>query len=225
MDHGNSDLDVRHRLVVAPIYSETFFKNKHNLLGEALGGWQLAGIYQVHSGTPFTYFDSTNNGTGYNVARYTPDSSIPKHTFKSIPSGVSGGGSNTYTIGTLPGANSWSNPNLLGISDWGPWPTSMTARNSFRGPGIWNVDVELSKTFPLTEKVNLEFRAEGFNILNHHNLFLLEADNDACCTVGPNTDSLGNVEPLVLAAKGGIGNGGGANDERRFGQFALKLNF
>jgi hypothetical protein len=216
MDYGNGDLDVRQRLVIAPIYDEPFFKNAHNLLGEALGGWQASGIYQVHSGTPFTFFDSTNNATGYNVARYTPVGSIPKHTFKSIPSGGSLGG-NTYVLGTLPAANSWGNPNLLGISDWGPWPAAMTARNSFRGPGIWNLDLALSKTFPIHESVNLEFRAEGFDVLNHHNLFLQEYNNDVAA-FSPDV-------PQVLASKGGIGNSGGANDERRFGQFALKVNF
>jgi len=231
MDHGNGDLDVRQRLVIAPIYEEPFFKHSHSIMAEALGGWQLAGIYQVHTGAPFSYFDFTNNATGYNVARYTPDSNISKHTFKSIPSGASGGGTNTYTIGVLPGANSWGNPNLLGISDWGPWPSTMTARNAFRGPGIWNLDLVMSKVFPIHESVNLEFRAEGFDIFNHHNLFLQEGLNDASSNFlldssgNPVLDSLGNVQPLVVASKGGIGNGGGASDERRFGQFALKINF
>ncbi len=226
LDHGNGDLDVRHRLVLAPIYAEPFFKNAHNIMGEAVGGWQLAGIYQVHSGTPFNFFDSTNNISGYNLARYTPASSLTQHTFKSIPSGVTGGGANSYVIGTLPAANSWGNPVFAavdpadypnGISDWGPYPSTMTARNSFRGPGMWNLDAVLSKTFPIHERMNLEFRAEGFNIFNHHNLFLQEALSDVFnYSPGP---------PQVVASKGGIGNAGGANDERRFGQFALKLNF
>ena len=231
LDHGNGDLDVRHRLVIAPIYSLPFFKNSHNFVGQVLGGWQTSGIYQTHTGTPFSYYDFTNNVSGYNVPRYTPDGHMPKRTFKSIPSGVNGGGANLYTIGSLPGANSWGNPNLGGISDWGPWPITMPARNAFRGPGFWNVDLAVSKTFPIHERVNLEFRAEGFNILNHHNLFLQEGLNDASSNFltdangDPVFDSQGNYQPLIQASKGGIGNNGGANDERRFGQFALKLNF
>ncbi len=231
MDHGNGDLDVKQRLVMAPIYQEPYFKNAHNLVGEVLGGWEVAGIYQLHSGTPFSYFDFTNNYSGYNVARYTPDAPLTKRTFKSIPSGVTGGGSNLYQIGSLPGANSWGNPNLLGISDWGPWPSTMTARNAFRGPGMWNLDASMAKTFPIREKLSLEFRAEGFNIFNHHNLFLQEALNDVSSnylTDGSGNailDAQGNYQPLVMASKGGIGNGGGANDERRFGQFSLKVNF
>jgi outer membrane receptor protein involved in Fe transport len=224
LDHGNGDLDVRHRMVLAPIYQEPFFKKSHTPLGEALGGWELAGIYQVHTGTPFSYYDFTNNATGYNVPRYTPvGTSIPQHTFKSIPSGVTGGGANTYDIGQLPAANSWGNPNLLGISDWGPWPNNMVARNAFRGPGLWNLDMALSKTFPIHESFNVEFRAEGFNIFNHHNLFLQEGLNDV--SSNSITDAAGDVFPQIIASKGGIGNNGGANDERRFGQFALKINF
>jgi hypothetical protein len=240
LDYGAGDLDVRHRLVLAPIYAEPFFKNRHNILSEAVGGWQISGIYQIHTGSPFSYYDFTNNYSGYNVARYTTNQHIAQHTFKSIPKGADGGGNNTYTIGTLPAATSWGNTKLLppssadptkpdlanypnGISDWGPWPSNMVSRNAFRGPGIWNLDLAISKTFPIRESTNIEFRAEGFNILNHHNLYLLEADNDVASN--SITNAAGDMLPTVVASKGGIGNNGGANDERRFGQFALKINF
>ena len=88
LDHGNGDLDIRNRFVIAPIYKTPSIKSSR-LLNEALGGWQVTGIYTVRTGTPFSYFDSTNNISGYNVARYTPASGvIPQRTYKSIPSGV-----------------------------------------------------------------------------------------------------------------------------------------
>jgi outer membrane receptor protein involved in Fe transport len=239
LDYGNGDLDVRHRWVVAPVYIEPYFKNRHNLMGEVLGGWQISGIYQVHTGAPFSFFDLTNNFSSYNVARYTTNQGITQHTFKSIPSGASGGSTNAFVIGQLPPAVSWGNTKLFppssadptkpdlkdypdGISDWGPWPSNMAARNAFRGPGLWTFDVAVAKTFPIHESINMEFRAEGFNILNHHNLFLQESLNDVSNTK-PNAS--GNVIPPIIGSKGGIGNNGGANDERRFGQFALKINF
>jgi hypothetical protein len=198
--------------VFAPIYKTPTIGSSRSLLNEAFGGWQVTGIYTVRTGTPFTYFDTTNNVSGYNVARYAPASGVvPQHTFKSIPGGAAATGPNLYTIGTLPAANSFGNPALLGASDWGPFPADMTARNAFHGPGAWNVDTSLSKTFPIHEQVNLEFRAEGFDILNHHNLYILAVNND-----------VGNGN-AIQAQKGGVA--GGANDERRFGQFALKLNF
>ena len=50
---------------------------------QAVGGWQVVGIYQVHTGAPFNYFDSTNDQSGYNVPRYTPASGVvPERTFK-----------------------------------------------------------------------------------------------------------------------------------------------
>ena len=226
LDHGNSDFDIRQRFVVAPIYKAPYFAgSKRSLKNEAFGGWQVTGIYTVRTGTPFTFFDSTNNYSGYNVARYTPAAGVvPQRTFKSIPKGQNGGGNNTYTLGTLPDANPWANsafagvdPNNYpdGISDWGPWPSTMTARNAFRGPGAWQFDAAISKAFAITERVNMEFRAEGFDLLNHHNLYILGVNNDAA----------GSTD--IQAAKGGVGAGtpAGANDERRFGQFALKLNF
>jgi hypothetical protein len=215
LDHGNSDLDVRHRMVVAPIYEEKFFSHSNTFLREGVSGRQITGIYTVRSGSPFTYFDSTNNFSGYNVARYTPAAGpVKQHTFKSIPSGTDGGGSNAYVIGTLPAANSWSNDALLGASDWGPYPQAMSAHNSFRGPGAWNVDAALSKTFPIYEAVNLVFRAEGFDVFNRHNLYLQEGANDVA-----------NGTNQIIASKGGIGNNGGANDERHFGQFSVSVNF
>ena len=219
LDRGNGDLDIRHRLVMGPIYDTPWY-GKGSMFKQAVGGWQVVGIYQLHTGTPFTYFDSTNDVSGYNVPRYSPASGgIPQRTFKSIPSGTDGGGQNFYVIGNLPAAASFTDPNFLGgASDWGPYPSNMVSRNAFRGPGQWTFDSAISKTIPIHEQINLEFRAEGFDILNHHNLYLQEGYNDVA--------NVGDGVPVPInASKGGIGNNGGANDERRFGQFSLKLNF
>jgi hypothetical protein len=224
-DRGSGDLDIRQRLVIAPLYKTPKLSNR--LMNETVGGWQVTGIYTVRTGVPFNYFDSTNNNSSYQVARYTPAAGVvPQHSFTKIPSGVNGGGANSYQIGNLPPANTKAsgNPALVipgfpnGISDWGPFPATMVARNSFRGPGAWTFDAAVSKIFPIHEQVNVEFRAEGFDLLNHHNLYIQEGLNDVA-NVGP------GVPVPITASKGGIGNQGGANDERRFGQFALKINF
>ena len=48
-----------------------------------------------------------------------------------------------------------------------------TGRNAFSGPGLYNVDISLSRSFPLRwlgEAGRLTFRADAFNFLNHANL-------------------------------------------------------
>ena len=140
------------------------------MLKQALFGWQIAGIYSVRTGRPFPYFDSTNDsqaGQGYNVPRYTPSHSYLQAHVQVDQWSQTGMGTTPIVIGNLPPAVSFSNPALAipgfpdGISDWGPYPANMTARNAFRGPGAWNLDTAVSKTLPIHERVNLVFRAEG----------------------------------------------------------------
>lgn len=44
---------------------------------------------------------------------------------------------------------------------------SNLGRNTFLGPGYWNVDTSIFKNFKLRERFNLQFRAEAFNVFNH----------------------------------------------------------
>lgn len=113
----------------------------------------------------------------------------------------------------------FGNAALLGISDLGPYPTTLSARNSFRGPGAYNINASVSKTFPIYERFNLELRAEAFDLTNHHNLYIQESALDAA---NYTTASGAASNPQVIASKGGVG---GIADERRFLQFAGKLNF
>ncbi len=222
LDHGSSDFDIRHRLIFAPIYRTPFFGNsKGSYLGRLLGGYELTGIYSLRTGTPFTIYDSTNNNSGYSTPRYNPATPVTQHTFKSLPSGQNGGGSNTYTLSgptTLPANVPFGNPALMGYSDFGPYPSTMTARNAFRGPGAYNLNVSISKTFPIYERLNVELRAEGFDVTNHHNLYIQGSLLDA------NNYGGGTGNPQIVGSKGGLGSPA-SNDERRFLQFAGKINF
>jgi hypothetical protein len=92
----------------------------------------------------------------------------------------------------------------------------MSHRNAFYGPGAWNFDAAVSKKIPITERISVELRAEGFDILNHHNMYVLESSND----VG----GIGYGAALPIQGRRG-GVNGGANDERRFGQFAGRIIF
>jgi hypothetical protein len=218
LDWGSSDFDVRNRLSLSPIWATPWFKNQRNIEGQALGGWTLSGIYTIRSGIPFSVFDYNNDYNFYTVPRLTPATPITQYKVTSSPQNV---GPNLYNALTVPVPSSFAPLNsTLGISDFGPYPVNMTRRNSFRGPGAYNFDLAVDKVFPLRgERMNLEFRAEGFDVFNHHNFYV---NTTNLAYFGPTTTPM-----VVNELKGGLGSlaTGGNHDERRFGQFGLKFNF
>jgi Carboxypeptidase regulatory-like domain/TonB dependent receptor len=217
LDWGPSDYDLRHRLTVSPIWATPWFKNGHGLMGEAAGGWTVSGIFTARTGTPFSVFDYDNVLNLYQVPRLSPATPITQYTVSSSPKIVAPNSFDALTI-PVPASFAPLNP-TLGISDFGPYPANMTSRNAFRGPNAWNLDMAVDKTFRITNRVGLEFRAEGFDIFNHHNFYVNTTTLDYS---GPTTTPL-----TVTELKGGLGSlaTGGNHDERRFGQFALKITF
>jgi hypothetical protein len=92
------------------------------------------------------------------------------------------GGGNRFQYIDLSGLNAGSYVNsITGTSIFGPFPTDqggMTERNSFRGPGYWNLDLGLFKTLRLREWATMQLRAEVYNVFNHANLFVVGAETD-----------------------------------------------
>jgi hypothetical protein len=221
LDWGSSDFDVTHRVVLSPIWQTPWFKDGQGWQRQALGGWTIASVFTAHTGIPFSIYDLSNLVNDYTIPRLTPATPITQfHTGTPVPVP---GSPNLFTALNLPGpanldANGVELPlnPVLGLSDFGPFPANMTRRNAFRAPGAWNDDLAISKTFRLTERFGLEFRAEAFNVFNHHNFY-----------VNPGDDYYTGTPVQVIEQKGGLGDSalGGNKDERRFGQFALKLTF
>ena len=217
LDYGNADYDVRHRFVLSPIWQTPWFKSGRGFLTQALGGWNISGIFTARTGIPFSVYDLSNLLNFYVIPRLTPSAPITQfHVGTPVQTSPT---SNAYTALTVPAAANLGplNP-ALGISDFGPFPANMTGRNAFRGPGAWNTDLAVQKDFRLTERFVLNFRAEGFDAFNHHNYYVF-AGNNFISEDG---------KPLqVTEYKGGLGSLalGGNHDERRFGQFSLRLTF
>lgn len=149
-DRGNCLFDRRHSLVVSSMYAVPFHGNfKGHQLFE---GWQLGGIATVHSGIPFTLGDGFDQaGTGNPFALDRPNLN-PGQTVNGI------------TTGTL---SHWYNPAAFSLPPVGQ--LGNMGRDILIGPGFWNIDFSLIKNTRLTERFNLEFRAEFFNVMNHAN--------------------------------------------------------
>ena len=81
--------------------------------------------------------------------------------------------------------------------------------NSFRGPGVNNIDLNLAREVKLNERMRVKFVAEAFNLLNHPNFqqspvdqvqYTLQQDTDTSYTASPNP-TFG--QPLAVAARYG----------------------
>jgi len=90
-------------------------------------------------------------------------------------------------------------------------------RNAYSGPGFWNVNFVIAKTFKLTERFNMQLRGEFYNAFNHSNYYINS----------PNLDVSGGIS--TIQAYKGIPQAWNSQTpiptERRNIQFGLKLNF
>jgi hypothetical protein len=196
LDRGNSIYDIRHRLVFNYVW-QLPGQNLKGAAGYILGGWSLNGIWQFQSGAhwePFTTSgahligdcsqtgidngDCQNVGGDFNLDRGRndrPDSTVKgissishdqwANGWNSVPQG------NGVFTTTSPNIT-FSPPTCLGCS-------GNLGRNTFVGPGNWYADITMSKTFKLTERVNLKFDANAFNVFNRTNFILATAGGGA----------------------------------------------
>jgi hypothetical protein len=119
-----------------------------------IGGWQWNGIVTAQGGFPMTPVIGFNNsGTG--------DQGIPD---------VPNWNPNFHGRVILGTPDQWFDPRAFTVPI--PGTFGNVARGSLRGPGLFDVDSSLFKKFPISERRNLQLRAEVFNILNHSNFSL-----------------------------------------------------
>jgi len=113
-----------------------------------LRGWQTNGVWGAYSGTPFTV---TADGSSLNAPGSSQTADLVVSGKVKIPGEI---GSN----------KTWFDP--LAFRQ----PTGVrfgaTGRNTLYGPGMWNLDFSLFRTFALSERLKMEFKAEAFNLTN-----------------------------------------------------------
>ena len=155
-DYGRASFDIRHAAVINATYDLPF--GRKNPSGDSswwnrvIGNWQISGIETLLSGLPFTPqlgYNPANDGDSRNPIR---PSLNPNFTGQLIP----GGTRNYFNTDAFL-------PPLAGTYGNAP-------RNFLVGPGISETDFSLVKKLLLTERLNLQFRTEFFDIFNHTNL-------------------------------------------------------
>jgi hypothetical protein len=188
-DYGPSGFDHTQRLVGSYVVHLPDFKNTNVLLRNVIGGWGTTGIITLQSGGVFTVgasgTDISGTGLGNERAVVVPG-------VNPILRGPCSTITKTY-------CSTYLNPAAFTTPAAGTFGTA--SKNSMRGPGSFNADAGLLKNFS-AEYVKFQFRAEFFNVLNHHNY------NNPAANQG--TANFGNIT-------GGSG--------PRIGQLALKMTF
>lgn len=202
---SNSNLDIRHRFVGNFTWDLPFGQGRRFLSGggvtdKVLGGWQVNGIVSLQTGSPFSVTGADKSFTGSSHAAYASCIGDPFAGASNSP--------DQYT-----GAGFFINPAAFANPGVGSFGTC--APRKFHGPGIQDTDLSLFKMFKMTERVQLQFRAEFFNALNHPNFANPNADIRSPGSFG----KVGSTLSPILGT-----DSGGPGDPREI-QLALKLYF
>ena len=205
-ERGNSDFDQRHRWITSAVFLSSHHKSDSGFWSKVFADFTVAPIIEVASGRPYNILIGFDTNLDLGTATNRPDA-FPKG---KVPAGLPVVDSTfvknvDFTIPTV-----CLDSSLRPISFNPAIPTPPTGcvgtlgRNAFNRPGFFQIDLRVARKFPITERLNLEVIADGFNMLNRFNV--------------------GDVSPLCDPTSGtcNAGQPTAALDPRTF-QFALKL--
>jgi len=228
---GSSDYDVKHAFKVYGIWSPTIFHGSRSWMEKALGGWSLSGILNAHSGFPWNPTYSLGNIDNhfepvFNFGANAGGGSADAGSGSMIPAAYNGNLKANFRSSTAYDANPFFTPPTMvpgtlfdclfanpdpvecpdGQQGYGPLPTAPgIKRNSFRGPGYFDVDATLSKAFGipsnkiLGEHAALELRANFYNLFNKLNLANIQTDIFTGCSEAPCLGHLGQAQNALGA--------------------------
>jgi hypothetical protein len=223
LERGNSNFDIRNRFTFNFTYQLPTFGGDFSKLKN---GWGFDGVLNLQDGQPWSFnynFEGDYSGSGEGFDR--PDvvapvvyGSSPANYISLTSFAVPCTFGNTTNDGTSDATNC-----LTGTRHFGN-----LARNSLRGPSFKEFNCGVFKNTQLTERVQLQLRAEFFNLFNHPNFANPELPN---FIADPSVNGIDSADRGIgyyaLTATGdvGIGNpflGGGGP---RGIQFAAKITF
>ncbi|MGH9499533.1 MAG: TonB-dependent receptor domain-containing protein [Terriglobales bacterium] len=155
-ERADGAFDVRHDVTANLVYELPFgagkpYLNQPGAVRGIFGAWELFSIVDAHTGFPVDVIIDRNSAD-------VPDGNTNNQRPDIVP-GVSLIPPGGQTI------SEWINPAAFSI----PLPGTFgdAPRNVARARGTWQFDAGLGKHIPLNERMQLEFRAEVFNIFNH----------------------------------------------------------
>jgi hypothetical protein len=196
-DYGPASFGVGQNLIINYVYDLPFYKSQRGLVGHVLGGWEVSGITTFQQGFPTTITQCCDPFNSFDYAANTPGT---------YPGGI---GIDPSVVAPRPDRISMASgpgtvAEYINTSDYGfaLGHFGNSGRGVVIGPGLNNWDIAGIKNIKLSERFNVQFRAEFFNAFNHPSF---DAFNSSITS--PFFGQLnGDYEPRII-------------------QFGLKLNF
>jgi hypothetical protein len=146
-----SGFDIPNNFQIGGLYDLPFGKGKtyfqNGVASHILGGWEVNGTFSAYSGLPFTV---TASGASLNAPNnsQTADQILPT----------------VAKLGGIGAGHPYYNPSAYAPVTAVRFGTS--GRNTLRAPATFNANVSVFRTFPITERIGLQFRAESDNVSN-----------------------------------------------------------
>ena len=209
---GVSSYDITHFLSWATVYELPFGKGKkwfrNGPASWILGNWQTNFIAQARTGAPFNLIvtgDLANlRGSGSSAPNNYLRPNLIADPFKAGPVSanpdpncqktISQGGRAADQVHTIA---SWLNPCAFGIPSGA---FGDLARNAFRGPAVYNMDLSMFKSIAINERFKVQLRVEAFNVFNVINW---DAPANANLTINSNATAIApNVGRVTGLAQG-----------------------
>ena len=214
LDYGPCGSDFRHIENIVIVARSNF----HSLSGvpsALVNGWELGTLAHISSGSPFTVTTGTDislTDIGNDRPNLVPG--VPVYLHQAIRSGT-GPANRAYLnpaafCGNSTAASPCSNPVA-------PGAYGNISRNSFRSPPLYQFDAQISRNFPIWERLAMQLRLEAFNLLNHPNF---NAPSGA--TTGTLAGTSGSAAALSSSTFGQVSS---TSNTARVFQGSIKLSF
>lgn len=111
-----------------------------------ISGWEIGGLLRIQAGDAVPVTQATNTLSAFGYAVQRPNRTANPNAFAGRSAGE------------------WFDKSAFSVA--GQFSIGNSSRNPVRGPGLQSADLMIGKTFRMSERFNLEFRAEAFNVSN-----------------------------------------------------------
>jgi len=160
LDYGPCGFDYRH-IENFVVVARSNFSFGNTLEKAVVNGWEIAPLIHIQTGAPFSVTLGSGSSNDVSLTDVNNDRAnlVPgQPIYAKVPQFFAGQGA--------------ANRQYLNKAAFTTAPTGTygnTGRNAFRAPPAFQMDAQLSRIFPIHERLNMALRLEAFNVLNHPN--------------------------------------------------------